>query len=31
MPSHPTWKANLSMAGVVITLLVVSAMGVGGR
>ncbi len=31
MPSHPTWKANLLMAGVVISLLVISAMSVVGR
>ncbi len=31
MPSHPTWKANLLMASVVIVLLVISAMSVGGR
>gem|GEM_PF-6806788 len=30
-PSHPTWKANLLMAGVVIALLVISVMSVGGR
>ncbi len=30
MPSHPTWKANLLMAGVVIAMLVVSALGVAG-
>ena len=31
MPSHPAWKANLLMAGVVIALLVISVMSVGGR
>ncbi len=31
MPSHPIWKADLLMAGVVIVLLVISAMSVGGR
>jgi hypothetical protein len=27
-PSHPTWKANLLMAGVVVALLVISVVSV---
>jgi hypothetical protein len=31
-PTHPTWKANLLMVGVVVALLLISAMSVvGGR
>ena len=29
-PSHPTWKANLLMAGVVLLLLLISLLSVAG-
>jgi hypothetical protein len=29
-PSHPTWKANLLMAGIVILLLLISVLSVAG-